>query len=69
MPINRGIGSANFAAIATKPDISKAYSELSQFLQNPGPIHLAAPDRVLAYLANTKYLDIEYSGQDMKEAL
>ena len=33
------IGSANFAAITTRPDISKATSKLSEFLRNLLPKH------------------------------
>ena len=56
------IGSINFAATVTRPDIAKACSLLSQFLQNPGPEHLRAADRVIAYLASTKFVSIEYCG-------
>ena len=59
------IGSINFPAITTRPDIAKPCSILSQFLQNPGPIHQAAADRVIAYLVRTKHLAIEYSGQEV----
>ena len=45
----------------TRPDIAKAASTLAQFLKNPGPRHLAAADRVIAYLARTKYLAILYT--------
>jgi len=56
------VGSINFAAVITRPDIAKACSILSQHLLNPGPMHLRAADRVLAYLARTKYMAIQYSG-------
>ncbi len=56
------IGSLNFAAVYTRPDIAKACSVLSQFLVNPSPIHLAAADRVLAYLDRTKDLSLVYDG-------
>ena len=38
------MGSLNFAAIISRPDISKAVSKLSVFLQNPSPNHIAAAD-------------------------
>ncbi len=49
------IGSVNFAAVISRPDISKSISTLSQFLQNPSEIHLAAVDQTLEYLVRTKY--------------
>ena len=56
------VGSINFAAVVTRPDIAKACSILSQHLHNPGPLHLRAADRVIAYLQRTKFLAIEYCG-------
>jgi hypothetical protein len=56
------VGSINFAAVVTRPDIAKACSILSQYLHNPGPQHLRAADRVIAYLQRTKFLAIEYCG-------
>jgi Reverse transcriptase (RNA-dependent DNA polymerase)/GAG-pre-integrase domain len=56
------VGSINFAATTTRPDIAKACSVLSQYLRNPSPEHLRVADRVIAYLANTKYLALEYCG-------
>jgi hypothetical protein len=35
------VGSINFAAVQTRPDIAKAASSLSRFLTNPSPTHLA----------------------------
>ena len=56
------VGSINFSAVITRPDISKSVSILSEFLQNPSPTHIAAADRTLEYLVGTKYLAIEYNG-------
>jgi hypothetical protein len=55
------VGSMNFNAVITCPDILKTMSKLSEFLQNPSPIHLAAADRTLEYLVETKYLAIEFN--------
>jgi hypothetical protein len=57
------VGSLNFAAVVTRPDIAKAASKLSEFLQNPSPAHSSAADRVISYLYGTKTLAIEYSGR------
>jgi hypothetical protein len=56
------VGSINFSAVITRPDVSKSVSILSEFLQNPSPTHIAAADRTLEYLVGTKYLAIEYNG-------
>jgi hypothetical protein len=56
------VGSLNFAAVISRPDIAYATSRLSQFLRNPTPGHIAAADRVIAYLYSTRTLAIEYSG-------
>lgn len=48
------IGSINFAAVITRPDIAFAASKLSSFLINPSPIHIEAANHLLRYLAATK---------------
>ena len=56
------VGSLNFAATVTRPDLSKTCSDLSKYLQNPSPAHFKAADRALSYLARTKTLAIQYGG-------
>ena len=56
------VGSLNFAAIISRPDISKAVSRLSEFLQNTSPDHIAAADQTLQYLIGSKFLAIQYDG-------
>src|SRR5438045_9696106 len=58
----------NFNAIITRLDISKTMSKLLEFLQNPSPIHLVVANQTLKYLVATKFLDIEFNGnqQDKK---
>src|SRR5438045_6999083 len=58
----------NFNAIITRLDISKTMSKLSEFLQNPSPIHRVAANQTLEYLVATKFLAIEFNGnqQDKK---
>jgi hypothetical protein len=56
------VGSLNYSAVITRPDILKAVLKLSEFLQNPSPIHIAAADQTLEYLVGTKYLAIEFDG-------
>ena len=44
----------------TRPDLAFTYSQLSKFVQSPGPIHLAAAERALAYLRGTYMEGITY---------
>lgn len=55
------IGSINYAAIATRPDIAKCSSHLATFMLNPGPHHFDAVNRVIAYLNYTQKVGIQYS--------
>jgi hypothetical protein len=57
------VGSLNFAAIITRPDISKPVSKLSEFLKNPSPAHHAAADQALEYIVGKKFLAIQYDGK------
>jgi hypothetical protein len=54
------VGSVNYAAIMTRPDISCAAQKLAEFLQNPGPRHIAEANRTLSYLDGTRTLGLEY---------
>lgn len=56
------VGSILYAAVVSRPDVSFAASQLSQFATNPSPEHLRYADRVLSYLQTTKYYAIEFSG-------
>ena len=56
------VGSILYAAVVTRPDISFAASQLSQFAMNPSFEHLRYVNRVLSYLQTTKYYAIEFSG-------
>ncbi|GME33808.1 Reverse transcriptase RNA-dependent DNA polymerase, partial [Neofusicoccum parvum] len=56
------IGSVNFAAISTRPDVAFAMTKLSEFLQNPSGRHIYLAKRVLSYLGGTKQLSLCYTG-------
>lgn len=56
------IGSINFAASFTRPDVAQAASKLAEYLQNPSSRHLQLATRVIHYLVGTKHLAIEYNG-------
>ena len=62
-------GSINFAAIITRPDIAKAHSKLSEFMQNPSPAHATAIEQALHYLVGTKYRAILYDGKAVQKRL
>ena len=57
------IGELMFAAIATRPDIMIAVSQLSSYNSNPCQRHLAAAKHVLRYLKGTINLGIVYKRQ------
>ncbi len=55
------VGSINFAAVITRPDIAFVASQLVTFLCNPSPTHLAAAEQTISYLYRTRTYAIEYS--------
>ena len=55
------IGSTTYPTTITRPDAAYASNKLAQYLLNPSPLHIAAADRVIRYLDDTRYLAIEYS--------
>ena len=57
------IGSVNFAAVDTRPDIAFASSKLSGFMTNPSSAHQIAAERVLHYMGHTKYYSIVFDAQ------
>ena len=56
------VGCLSYLVNMTRPDLAFAYSQLSKFLQSPGPIHLAAAERTLGilYLRGTYNEGITY---------
>ena len=57
------VGSINFPAVITRPDIAHASSKLSEHLTNPSPHHLELVTRVIEYLVDTRTLSILFDGQ------
>ena len=55
------VGSLLYATIITRPDAAKAANKLSEFSTNPGPEHLNAVNRAIAYLYHTRNYALEYS--------
>ena len=54
------IGSLNYCAIATRPDISYATNKCAQFTSHPTLVHWNAANRIVRYLLNTKDHGILY---------
>ncbi len=63
------VGSLLYAAIATRPDISKAVGDVSKFNSNPSQTHLAAAKRILRYLKGTTNLAIKYQRSETNTLL
>lgn len=64
-PFRQAIGSLNFAAIVSRPDISYAVGELSKFTENPKSSHVNALKRIFRYLKATIYYCLEYKASDV----
>jgi hypothetical protein len=71
LPYRELVGSLLFAAISTRPDISKAVSNLSRYLNAPGRPHWKAAVYCLHYLKGTSHLGIRFtaSGRRSMRAL
>lgn len=60
------VGSINFAATQTRPDVAFATSLLARNLKNPTTEHIKAAEHVIQYLYQTRTLGIKYGIQDDK---
>lgn len=56
------VGSIQFAACSTRPDVAKHASKLAEFQLNPAPEHIHLADRVIQYLYHTRYMAITVTG-------
>ena len=65
------VGCLSYLVNMTRPDLAFTYSQLSKFIQSPGPVHLAAAERALAYLRGTYNEGITYCdpGEDRRNKL
>jgi hypothetical protein len=66
-PYREAVGSLNYAALGTRPDIAYVVGILAKFLDKPGLAHWAAVKRVFAYLSGTADLVLKFGG--MKKEL
>ena len=48
------IGSINYCAVSTRPDIAFATNKCAQFTAQPGILHWEAAKRIVRYLLHTK---------------
>jgi hypothetical protein len=53
-----------YLMLGTRPDLAYAIGKLSRFSANPSPDHLAALDRVFAYINHTKDFCLKYTKGD-----
>ena len=55
------VGLLNYAAIASRPDLSTAVGKLSQFMKSPSAEHWSAVKRVLRYVKGTLHLGLRFT--------
>src|SRR5258707_6536098 len=60
VPYCEAIGTLNWAALATRPNIVFAVTTVAHFAANPGPAHWDAIKRIYCYLAGTRDLWLSY---------
>ncbi|POS82088.1 hypothetical protein EPUL_006735, partial [Erysiphe pulchra] len=63
------IGSTNYAAISTRPDISKYSNCLAEHMQNPTASQILLAENLISYLYSSRFLSIEYSNTPSKPEL
>lgn len=65
VPFREAVGGLMFAATVTRPDIMFSVSQVSRFLNNPGPEHWTAVKRIVKYLQGTRGKGIKYSANKL----
>lgn len=60
-PYRSVVGSLNYLACCSRPDISFVVNQLSRHLENPGKIHWEVVERVLSYLERIPMYSITYT--------
>jgi len=60
VPYREAVGALNWAALATRPDITFAVATVARFAANPGPAHWEAVKRIFHYLSGTRDLWLTY---------
>ena len=59
-PYREAVGSLNYCAVATRPDIAFSVSLLAQFMDNPRHIHCEGIKQFFRYLLGTKNWELTY---------
>jgi hypothetical protein len=67
VPYAELVGSLNWLATSTRPDIAQTVSKLCRFVSNPGPEHWKAAKQVLRYLKGTKSHGLRYRHDGNRE--
>jgi len=57
------VGSLNFAAVQTRPDIAFSVSLLAQHLTNPSADHIQAADHIIQYLLQTADIGLQFGNE------
>jgi hypothetical protein len=60
VPYREAVGTLNWAALATRPNITFAVATVARFAANPGPVHWEAVKRIFRYLSGTRELWLTY---------
>ncbi|UYV85167.1 hypothetical protein LAZ67_X004795 [Cordylochernes scorpioides] len=63
-PFREAVGSLMFASCVSRPDITYAVSQVSEFLEYPGPAHCTTVKNIFRYLKGTPHMGILFTGQD-----
>ena len=64
VPYREAVGSLNYCAVATRPNIAFPVSLLAQFMENPGRVHWEAVKQVFYNLLGTKHWKLTYGTTD-----
>ena len=63
------VGSVLYGAVMIRADIAYPAALLSQFLTNPGPEHVSAAKQAIQYAYATRFLAIQYGGENATQVL
>ena len=64
VPYREAIGTLNWIAVGSRPDITFVIGQLAQYLENPSQIHWEAAKRVMRYLKSTKEKKLVYGANE-----
>ena len=58
--IEKWIGTALYAAMATRPDVAFAVNQVARFMQEPDELHFTAAKRIIRYFRATAHMALVY---------